>query len=150
MYGQPVGRQHAEARAQVEGQPVVAGELHATDPAHHVETTVHGEIATEKYLARQEVVAQREAVVRETSLISGQQLDVAAQRLEAGLSGGGLAQIGPEEEIFCHMVGELPGIGRVGTKILDGNEAGAHADLPILIVDLGCLYLATSDVGLDD
>src|SRR5262245_61849869 len=107
MYRQPVGGQHAETRAEVESQPVVAGELHAPDPTHHIETTVHGGVATEKDLARQEVVAQREAVVRETSLISGQQLDVATQRLETGFSGGRLPDIGTEEEIFCHMVGEL-------------------------------------------
>src|SRR3954465_4099342 len=108
MNREPIGRQDAVSRAQVDRQPIVAGELHATDATQQVETTVHGELATEKDLAREEVVAQGEAVIREASLISGQKLDVATERLEAGLSGGRLADIRPEEEIFCHMVGNLP------------------------------------------
>ncbi len=150
MYGQPVGRQHAETRAEVERQPVVTGEVHAAYACQDIETTVHGGVATEKDLARQEVVAQREAVIREASLISGQQFDLATEVLEARPAGSGLPQVGAEKEIFCHMVGEHSGIGGIGAEILDRQETEARADFPVLVVDPGCLYLATGHVRFDD
>src|SRR5262245_31534371 len=98
MNRQPVGRQHAVARAEVDRQPLISGEFDAADATQQIETTVHGELATDEDLARKEVVAQREAVIRETSLISGQQFDVAAERLETGFSRSGLPEIRAEEE----------------------------------------------------
>src|SRR5688572_9619455 len=119
MYGQPVGGQYAVTRAEVDGQPVVSGEVHASNATQYIETAVHGGPATEKDLARQEVVAQREAVIREASLISGQQFDVAREGLETGPPGGGLPDVGAEKEVFCHMVGEHCRIGGIGAEILD-------------------------------
>src|SRR5436190_15239015 len=128
MYRQPVGGQNAEARAEVDRQPAVTGEVHASNATQNIETTVHGGVATEKDLARQEVVAQREAVVREAPLISGQQLDLAAEVLEAGSAGSCLPQVGAEEEVFCHVVGDLPREALVGAEVLDRDESGAQAD----------------------
>src|SRR5882672_7810932 len=150
MYGQPVGRQHAESRAEIDRQPIVAGELDATDAYQRIKTTVHGEIATEIALARKEVVAQREAVIREASLISGQKLDVAAERLEAGLASRGLPYIGPEKEVFCHMVVKLRRVIGTGPEVLDGHETQAEPDFPVLVVDLGDLDLAARHVRIDD
>src|SRR5678816_4745416 len=48
---QPVGGQHAEARAEVEGQPVVAGKVHTSNAPQDIETAVHGGVATEKDLS---------------------------------------------------------------------------------------------------
>src|SRR5678816_2381706 len=135
MYRQLVGGQHAVSRAEVERQPVIAGEVHASNAYQYIETTVHGGVATEIDLARQEVVAQREAVIREASLISRQQFDVAAEVLETGPAGGRLTNIRAEEEVFCHVVGDLARVHRVGAEVLDGEESGAQADLPVLVVD---------------
>src|SRR6478735_12652179 len=150
MYGQPVGRQHAVTRAEVDRQMIVSGELHISDATQQIKTTVHGELATEKDLAREEVVAQRDAVIREASLISGQKLDVAAEGLEARPAGRGLPQVGAEKEVFCHMIVELRGVGGIGAEVLDGHETEARAELPVLVVDLRCLYLATGHVRIDD
>src|SRR6478736_4968185 len=100
---QPVRRQIALPGAEIHRETLVSREFRAADAAQQIQGTVHGEVATDIHLARKDVVAQREAVVRETPLIVGKQLNIAAEGLVAGLAGLGTAETGLEEDVFCHM-----------------------------------------------
>src|SRR5581483_6218821 len=146
---QPVERQDLVAPADVHREFLVAAELGPAHSREDIEAARHGMLPAEERLARQEVVTHSQIVVRELPLTLGEQLDVAAQGLEAGAPGGGPAELGPQEEVFRHVIGEIHAVGRMGAEVLDRDHAEMRADLEVRALDPRCSRPPPLDFGTD-
>src|SRR5262245_20262938 len=150
VHGEPIERHQSHPDAEIDREPIVAGELRLADPADDVGLRVHRAILTDEVLARENVVAERHVIVGILALGFREQLRSAAQTLEARELGVGFAGRELDEEAFRDVIGESPARDRVDAEVLDADLPERNSDLEVLGVDLRHLDLAPGDVRLDD